>query len=177
MKNIRLFLSFVPVLIAGCSAFGGKDSFDCPNMQEGAACISAREVYAQTHVADTVKPGWKDGKPISRKDDSKKSDTEVASNGLNDRKPPLPEIDTPLPIRTPAKVMRIRVFPWEDNSKDLNTGGYVYTEVEGRTWNIGEEQVSRIQANVISPLSTNTLNGGPSSSNNSLSSRPLQAPK
>lgn len=151
-----LILVFVAIL-TGCSAFGGRDTFDCPNTEVGAACISARQVYAATHVADTVPPGYIDGKRIDSKKSSDSGSKEVL-NGLNTVQPPLPQIDTPLPIRTQAKVMRIRIFPWEDNSRDLNTGGFVYTEIEGRTWNIGEEQVSRVQANVISPLQM-PLNG------------------
>ncbi len=153
-------------ILAGCSGYGGKDHFECPNTNEGAACISARQIYAKTHVSDRVQPAFKDGKPIDKQEDAA---VQVASNGLNAYRPPLPEVDTPLPIRTPPKVMRIRVFPWEDNSRDLNTGGYVYTEVEGRQWTIGEEQVSRIQANVITPLAMPTR----TTPNSSVNSSPL----
>ncbi len=39
--------------------------------------------------------------------------------------------------RQPAKVMRIYVNPWEDESGDLHMGGYVLTEVEPRRWSVG----------------------------------------
>lgn len=163
--KIQAILSLVSVaVLAGCSGYGGKDHFECPNMNEGAACMSARQIYSQTHVSDKVQPGYKDGKKIEKQGDEA---VQVASNGLNAYRPPLPEVDVPLPIRTPPKVMRIRVFPWEDNSRDLNTGGYVYTEVEGRQWTIGEEQVSRIQANVITPLAMPTRSAANLSQNGS----------
>jgi len=176
MNTKTLLAVVVAAALAGCSAFGGKSTFGCPNTEQGAACLSARQIYSSTHVADRVSPTVNDdGKPIDKKVDQK-SDAEgltlVASNGLNSYRPPLPEVDTPLPIRTPAKVMRIRIFPWEDNSRDLNTGGYVYTEVEGRTWALGEEQVSRVQANVISPLQAPSRASSLGSTNTS----PLQVP-
>ena len=155
--NIRLLLSLSAVVLAGCSAYGGKDSFECPNKEVGATCLSARDVYAATHVADRITPNYMDGKRVKSDAESVQqsgsaSGTTGVTNGLQAYRPPIPEVDTPLPIRTPAKVMRIRVFPWEDSARDLNTGGYVYTEIEGRIWTIGEEQVSRVQTNVVNPL-------------------------
>lgn len=155
MKTLLCLLS--AVVLSGCSALG-KDTFDCPNKFVGSACMSAKEVYGATHVADEVKRGFKDGKPIEPEDEHGAAGTPAdkqrvaGMQAANEYRPPLPELDTPLPVRMPAKVMRIRVFPWEDNNKDLNTGGYIYTEVEGRTWSIGEEQVARVQANITSPL-------------------------
>src|SRR5699024_4252606 len=46
--------------------------------------------------------------------------------------------DQPIPIRTPAEVMRIWVAPWEDTNGDLIVSGYIYTEIEPRRWVIGE---------------------------------------
>ena len=46
--------------------------------------------------------------------------------------PALP--DRPVPIRTPAQVMRIWVAPYVDTSGDLIAPGFVYTEVESRRW-------------------------------------------
>lgn len=40
-------------------------------------------------------------------------------------------------FRTPARVMRILVHPWIDDSGDLNMGGYVLTEIEPRRWSVG----------------------------------------
>lgn len=42
--------------------------------------------------------------------------------------------DKPLPIRTPAQVMRLWVAPYVDAAGDLNAPGYVYTEIEARRW-------------------------------------------
>lgn len=150
----------VVLLITGCSVWGGN-SFQCPATSvEGATCMSARQVYEATHVTDRVAPNFKDGKPLQPEDrlNQASSDAVVVAapsatqNLLNTYLPPLPDADAPLPVRTPAKVMRIRIFPWEDSQRDLNTGGFVFTEVEGRQWTLGDDQVSRVQANVVTPL-------------------------
>lgn len=146
-------------LLTGCSVWGGN-TFQCPATNvDGATCMSARQVYEATHTTDRVAPNFKDGKPIEPADrQAAASTTMVAAaspgtqNVLNTYLPPLPDADAPLPVRTPAKVMRIRIFPWEDSQRDLNTGGFVFTEVEGRQWTLGDDQVSRVQANVITPL-------------------------
>lgn len=159
---LRLIASAsLTVLVSGCSVWGGN-SFQCPATNvDGATCMSARQVYEATHTTDRVAPNFKDGRPIDATDrqaGAGASGTTVAAaspstqNLLNTYLPPLPDADAPLPVRTPAKVMRIRIFPWEDSQKDLNTGGFVFTEVEGRQWTLGDDQVSRVQANVITPL-------------------------
>jgi conjugal transfer pilus assembly protein TraV len=157
MIKTAISLSFV-IALAGCSVWGGN-TFQCPgNSVDGATCMSARQLYEATHVTDNVAPNFRDGKPIdpSEKQMSAQGTTAVANAGtqslLNTYLPPLPDADSPLPVRTPAKVMRIRIFPWEDNQRDLNTGGFVFTEVEGRAWTLGDDQVSRVQPNVITPL-------------------------
>ena len=40
----------------------------------------------------------------------------------------------PVPIRTPAQVMRIWIAPYVDTTGDLIAPGFVYTEVEARRW-------------------------------------------
>lgn len=159
----RLLALLSVVVLAGCSAFGGE-TFQCPAQMDGSTCMSAREVYGQTHVADRVAPNYKDGKPIKpthdpsagaalRADGATGMDARgVSVAARDDYRPPLPEVDMPLPVRVPAKVMRIRIFPWEDSARDLNAGSVVFTEVEGRMWTLGEDQVSRVQANVTNPL-------------------------
>ena len=51
---------------------------------------------------------------------------------------PVPKIDDPTPIRTPAQVMRIWIAPWEDSDGDLMVSNYVFTELEPRRWMIGK---------------------------------------
>lgn len=49
----------------------------------------------------------------------------------------LPEMNTgAIALRTPARVLRIWIAPWEDDRGDLHMPG-LYTEVENRRWQVG----------------------------------------
>jgi hypothetical protein len=41
------------------------------------------------------------------------------------------------PLRSPARVMRIWIAPWEDSRGDLHAPGYLYTEIDPRRWTPG----------------------------------------
>lgn len=56
-------------------------------------------------------------------------DDEITQNFVTPRLP-----YAPVPVRTPAMVMRIWVASYEDVNGDLIAPGYVYTEIEPRRW-------------------------------------------
>lgn len=134
-------------VLTGCSTFGvGNSEYACQGMPEGVQCMSARDVYEATNdgqvprsisaaeaaqgvtsVPASVATAQVDGSAGDR--DAAFINTYVA--------PYLP--DKPIPIRTPAQVMRIWVAPWEDANGDLNATGYLYTEIEPRRWVIGDQ--------------------------------------
>ncbi|WP_395756368.1 type IV conjugative transfer system lipoprotein TraV [Edwardsiella ictaluri] len=129
-------------MLAGCSAFSiGSDEYGCPGMPNGVQCMSARDVYASTNDGNVPRPmKQEEGEP---KANSKGSSNVSASSPKSGDPvidtyvaPRLP--DRPIPIRTPAQVMRIWVAPWEDTNGDLIVTGYVYTEIEPRRWVIGD---------------------------------------
>lgn len=136
MKRLTLFI--VAVTLAGCSA-----KYGCKGMPDDPTCISAVEAYKATDKA---------------KSSVHSSDTApAASETAETAKPeplvepaPAPRIDDPTPIRTPSKVMRIWVAPWEDGDGDLNVSGFVFTELEQRRWMIGRSAPA--QSPSISPL-------------------------
>jgi conjugal transfer pilus assembly protein TraV len=66
--------------------------------------------------------------------------------------PALP--NKPVPIRTPAVVMRIWIAPWEDAKGDLNYSGFVYTEIEPRRWVVGND--ARGASRTFNPLSAHS---------------------
>lgn len=159
----------VAVLLAvtsGCSSFlsVGSPKFACSGLPEGAKCMSARDIYEATN--DGQVPLKMEGEEVQGEKKSKKTskatkETEVeatvaSGQGVTDTvidnyvAPRLP--DRPIPIRTPAQVMRIWVAPWEDNNGDLITNGYVYTEIEPRRWVIGQTGASA--PTVLKPLQT-----------------------
>ncbi|MBD0037777.1 type IV conjugative transfer system lipoprotein TraV [Klebsiella pneumoniae] len=132
------------LILSGCSTFNiGKDEYSCPGMPNGVQCMSARDVYAATNdgnVPRPMKPEEVEAKAEADGEGSSNVSANSSSSGDpvidNYVAPSLP--DRPIPIRTPAQVMRIWVAPWEDTNGDLIVTGYVYTEIEPRRWVIGD---------------------------------------
>lgn len=54
----------------------------------------------------------------------------------------VPLVDKPIPVRTPAQVMRVWLAPWEDERGVFHVGGYSFIEVEARRWTLGEPAVA-----------------------------------
>lgn len=105
-------------------------------------CIRAEDVNPDLKVEEDGDSRWavtKDGRRLkvvgagdvasARARDPERPDDEVVNNYVS---PALP--DHPVPIRTPAQVMRIWIAPYVDVSGDLIAPGFVYTEVEPRRW-------------------------------------------
>lgn len=135
--------------LQGCSWLGvGQSDYTCPGGVDGVHCLSARQVYQATEASDYVKPSNPDSKDNGKKPDT----TKVAQHRTS--QVAVPRIEQPVPIRTQAKVMRIWMAPWEDDDGDLHADGYLYTEIEGRRWNLGERFKS--PGAMLSPLSITT---------------------
>lgn len=162
----KALLRFVQTLavvatVSGCSSMlsVGSPEYGCSGLPEGVQCMSARDVYAATndgHVpAPLVKEDKKSKKEAKQEAEEKKVTLIRDGDGRdsvvdNYVTPNLP--DKPVPIRTPAQVMRIWVAPWEDTNGDLITTGYVYTEIEPRRWVIGEPEM--LKSPSLKPLQT-----------------------
>ena len=79
---------------------------------------------------------------------------EVIDNFVTPRLP-----DKPVPIRTPAVVMRIWIAPWVDDNDDLIAPGYVYTEIEPRRW-IYSTTANVVDNSKFEPLRMTKRSGG-----------------
>lgn len=141
-----MLLTLVLGLLNGCaSVMGvGKSEYSCPGGIEGVRCMSARQVYQATHSSDTVKSTG--GPDADKVQDGKKTVLHQYSRVA------VPRIGQPVPIRTQAQVMRIWMAPWEDEEGDLHADGYLYTEIQGRRWNLGENFTA--PGSTLTPLSS-----------------------
>lgn len=160
------------LLSTGCAGMVniGASEFNCPS-PDGVQCKSAREIYDMTHDGEVPEPTKHEKKGIFSKkkttaDAEDKSDSQQSTTSSSTKEgnktvtteadpvtenyvaPRLP--DRPIPIRTPAHVMRIWVAPWEDTNGDLITNGYVYTEIEPRRWVVGKPE--SVGAPILRPL-------------------------
>jgi conjugal transfer pilus assembly protein TraV len=123
---LPLFLVLVALLSAGCAT-----QYGCKGMPDDPQCLSTTEAY---QVTDKALP--EPSKPEASKIEAVKAGGAVSLPRHS--RQPVPKIDDPTPIRTPAQVMRIWIAPWEDSDGDLMVSGYVYTELEPRRWMIGK---------------------------------------
>jgi len=133
------------VAVSGCSILNvGEPDYGCSGLPEGVQCMSTRDVYNLTkdgYVPTAMDP---EAQQAAREvgevgsgsgvGEGSTDPNDVVSNYVAPRLP-----NQPVPIRTPAQVMRIWIAPWEDDRGDLIVTGHLYTEVEPRRWVIGEQ--------------------------------------
>ncbi|NJD06529.1 MAG: TraV family lipoprotein [Methylococcaceae bacterium] len=121
MNKAFMALLFVltSTLFAGCST-----KYGCKGMPDDPTCMSAVQAYKAT---DQIKSPSTPAKP-------------PVSPAAAGAAAAVPRIDDPTPIRSPSRVMRVWVAPWEDNDGDLNVSGYMFTELEPRRWMIGRSE-------------------------------------
>lgn len=154
-------------LATGCaSALSiGSPKYACSGLPEGAACQSTRDIYEATHDGNVplkLDPSEDQSKKKRNSKNNKNAEPAESGEAIGEGRavsdpvvdnyvaPRLP--DRPIPIRTPAEVMRIWVAPWEDVNGDLVTNGYIYTEIEPRRWVIGQQGAA--EPTVLKPLQT-----------------------
>ncbi|MFL6600818.1 MAG: type IV conjugative transfer system lipoprotein TraV [Steroidobacteraceae bacterium] len=150
----HILLIALPTLSGLLSACGtvGEKSFSCPGRPAGVHCMTTTEVYAATENSDVVAPTAPHplgDKPPSRRTSHNSRGTEPQNatgshraDGPGSGVVPVvtPAVDKPIPIRTPAKVMRAWIAPWEDAHGVLHGGGYQFVEIETRRWSLGESE-------------------------------------
>lgn len=118
--------------MSGCSIMSfGESEYSCSGLPDGVRCMSARDVYQLTANGNVPRPT--DGQGKVQSNTSEKAEN-VESRIIEDRyvAPSVP--NKPVPIRTPAQVMRLWIAPWEDDVGNLNISSYIYTEIEERRW-------------------------------------------
>src|SRR5690606_22701147 len=108
--------------LSGCSSLNiGSSEYACPGMPNGVQCMSARDVYAATNDGQVPRPmGPKESEAKAQGNldglehgaaapgSTRSAGDEVINTYVAPRLP-----NKPVPIRTPAQVMRIWVAPWE----------------------------------------------------------------
>ncbi len=150
-RPVSLAIFTLLIGLSGCST-----QYGCKGLPEDPACLSAVEAYQITDKANaTVRPSDANA-PVTGNPGSSTSSAQGPASTLADtdnrraNSAPVPKIDDPTPIRTPSKVMRIWVAPWEDADGDLNFSGYLFTELEPRRWMVGKAAPSK--ATSLKPL-------------------------
>lgn len=151
MKNYKVLIAaLAPLVLGACEGLTGfAGEYSCPGKPGGVACMSARDVYAATNDRDALVS--LDGE----QGDVTAGDVQTAAV----QSPPQAAFSAPspllddgrIPLRTPARVMRIWVASFEDSHGDLHMPGLVFTEIQPRRWQVG--QPHEAQRHTFQPLS------------------------
>lgn len=143
---------FIRVLVMGAvlAALGGCATarYQCPT-PNGVACMSAPEVYRLSNPPgkagiDATRGALVDpktGKPL-KGSHGRQHGAQVdgqANGAALDPPTPLPRPGDVIPLREPARVMRIWIGPWEDVNGNLHMATRIYTEIEPKRWAVGLE--------------------------------------
>lgn len=132
----------VVLLQAGCAT----SKFACPAKQ-GVPCMSVSEVYERTEFSSSIELESAHG-PVANSAGQLVPHAPAAASTLTstvhveEGSLVLDESTTgPAPVTdallTGARVIRVWVAPWEDRRGDLHLPGYVFAEVQGRRWRVG----------------------------------------
>jgi len=151
MKKSILVLSMfsLSVLVSGCS-INGNDEFTCPNPEKG-ICMPAEQAYKYAEMGKDVNSLKA---KFSKKDKLKKgqSDKEISSDGskYSDVAPVVGVMTNPIqqpkPILEPAKVLKIWINSWEDESNVLHMPQTAYVEITPRRWNLKDANLHKFKS-------------------------------
>ena len=132
--DYRILVVLIGILASGCAT----TEYGCKGMPEDPKCLSTTEAYQLSDKAlpDPMKMNEVNAAGVNAQTDSASSLSSLPLTPILQQ--PVPKLDDPTPIRTPAQVMRIWIAPWEDAEGDLMVSNYVYTEIEPRRWMIGK---------------------------------------
>jgi len=128
MYRNGLYLLILPFLFEGCTA----GSFGCKGFPNSPICKSAVQAYKATDVANPKNPLDAEGNdtlPLAVAPSVPETQGSIPTLS--------PKMQDPSAVRTPPKVLRIWIAPWEDSDGDLQAPSYVFTELEPRRWMIG----------------------------------------
>jgi len=144
IRNIAILIA-AAVSLGGCVF--GRTKYDCP-APNGVSCMSAREIYDATQTTDTVtkKPDAAAGRSSIRTESrpiaSKTQGIDFSDNEMTLAGEPARAvanvIPDNLPVRLPAKILRVWVAGWEDDAGTLHAPSLLYAEIAPRRWTIGE---------------------------------------
>lgn len=117
--------------LAGCasmSGVGGSDTFAC-KAPDGVLCTSVSGVYANSMARNL--PAQRAAAKSHPKVDGDNVQFVVSPVGQGAIRPTL---TAGQPLRSPPRVLRVWVAPWEDSDGDLRDQSYFYVTVDSGRW-------------------------------------------
>jgi conjugal transfer pilus assembly protein TraV len=147
MSTKPLLIALAALSALGMTACGSAPKYRCASGDQGMPCMSVQQVYDATHGGQLVQPAGKAARPARQASAGAGTDAfDIAFDGDSLLLVDAPQAFAPDaavvahpagPRRTAARILRIWLSPWEDELGDLHMAGHVYTEIEGRRWEVG----------------------------------------
>lgn len=142
LKTISLAgLAISALALSGCSSVmntADNDTFSCPGMPAGVTCKTPAAVYKSSN--GDIAPTEFDAPYGNYADTGSKikSSALTVQGGYQVSGTP----SVPMPVREPAKIMRIWVSPWIDKNDNWNSGSYQFAEIVQRKWSFGKSEAT-----------------------------------
>ena len=152
------------VFINGCSLGIGESEYSCKKIGEGTKCMNSWDIYKVTNGGKSPSERKAEAKRAKEAEEKGlKYTADINQGGSSDSvidnfvTPNLP--NRPVPVRTPAIVMRVWYAPYTDADGNFVVPGYSYIEIEPRKWTLGVHNQGQSVANshVFEPLKTQTV--------------------
>ena len=167
--------------LTGCGSImntADHDTFACPGMPAGVTCKTPAAVYKSSN--GNIAPTDFDT-PYGQYADSKTQKiipVPVAQGTFQVAGTPA----VPMPIREPAKIMRIWISPWIDKNDNWNSGSYQFAEIVQRKWSFGKPEGAgggvvvpyRDASAAVLPAMTDAYKPSPSTTNTNMVSKATQ---
>ena len=135
--NLCLLLSLGACM--NMSGLGGDSKYAC-KAPDGVACDSVSGTYANA-IHNNLPSQRANHSAALRKEASEANppeSTQPASSSVATGDADMAV--TPRPLRSPARLLRLWIKPWEDADGDLYDQGYVYVQVDNGQWLIAHVQ-------------------------------------
>jgi len=157
MPTLSVFIAVVIAcaVVSGCASMagvGGTSEYSC-KAPEGVKCDSVSGTYYNS--VENNLPSQRQGGRGTPRDEAAPTRMEVLAGGRSvaSSAPPAlaplatssgvalpPAAYTSMPLRSPARVLRLWVKPWEDADGDLMDQVYVYVPVDNGRWLVDHTQ-------------------------------------
>lgn len=144
-------IAFAALTLGGCTSLtvGSQSEFSCPGMPMGVVCQTPHQVYASTHGSQTTTARTANTQPMSPPGVVPQAPmpAHFVLPGVSGGAALQPVTGAPVPIREPARVMRVWIAPWIEKKTDhLHWPSYVFAEVQPRKWTVGRPEFGSMRA-------------------------------
>ncbi len=147
MRTARGALIGVAACLAGCaslSGVGGESHYACPAPQ-GVRCGSVTANYLQSLPGD--RPGR-----LTSGAGSESERTHPAAEPAPAQAAPAANPDAAMPLRSPPRILKLWVAPWEDRDGVLHDAAFVFVPIDHGRWLLQHGRpVTRLQDRFVPP--------------------------